>query len=219
MAVGSIRGVSYRKVAKVAFEFHEASCVIVGTFNIYIIRPDWLAKVGLLDEGSVVKFEGLLDRPGFRFSSPKLGANWTVFPNRLVLETESPQENCGETAARILECLPWTPVMAIGFNFVYRGDAQAVEGWKDKTTFPPKNPPDGYKLVQRAWQVAVEHEQQTFNLQMSELESGVEIRSNVHTELGNRDIGFAQETARKFLQHQEESLSMIREVFSARTTA
>ena len=52
----------------VAFKFQEASCVVVGTFNIYIIRPDWLGKLGLIPEGAIGKIERPLDQPGMRLS-------------------------------------------------------------------------------------------------------------------------------------------------------
>lgn len=198
------------------FKFHEASCVIVGTFNIYIIRPDWLGKIGVLPEGSQVKIESQLDQPGFRFSSPNLGARWTVLPNRLILETDNPDEDCGETADRILECLPWTPLMGLGCNVAYRGDASAVDAWEEKTAFPPTQLPDACELNQRTWYVGVKRGEQLFNLQMSELEDCIEVRANVHTELRNRDIESIRETARQFLQHRQSSLSLVRDIFKAR---
>lgn len=199
-----------------AFQFHQASFVVAGTFNIYIIRPDWLGKIGLLPEGSEVKIEGQLDQPGFRLSSPKLGAQWTVLPNRLILETDNPNENCGETIERILEALPWTPLMALGCNVAYRGDASAIEGWQEKTAFPPAGAPERCELQQRSWHVAVKQGEQLFNLQVSELEDCIEIRVNAHTELKNQDIDFARKTARQFFQHRQTSLSLIRDIFNAR---
>lgn len=199
-----------------AFQFHEATCVIVGTFNIYIIRPDWLGKIGLLPEGSEIRLESQLDQPGFRLSSPKLGARWVVSPNRLVLETKNPIEDCGQTADRILEYLPWTPLTALGANVVWRGDAANIETWPHKSRFPPSQVPEEFKVTQRSWHIAVKRDEQVFNLQVSEVEEGVEIRANVHTDLRNKDIDFARETARQFLCQRETCISLIRELFNAR---
>ena len=199
-----------------AFQFHEATCVIAGTFNIYIVRPDWLGKIGLLPEGSEVKFESQLDQPGFRFSSPKLGSRWTVLPNRLMLAADDPLEDCGETADRILQHLPWTPLMALGSNVVYCGDSSAIEDWEAKTIFPPTQLPEQCELKQRTWHVGVKRGEQIFNLQMSETDEGIEIRANAHTELRNRDIKFARETARQYFEHRNTSLSLINDIFNIR---
>ena len=37
-----------------AFRFKKAGCVVVGTFNMYIVQPPWLTKIGMFpprDEG------------------------------------------------------------------------------------------------------------------------------------------------------------------------
>jgi len=200
----------------VAFTFLEASCVVVGTFNIYIIRPDWLGKIGVLPEGSDVKIETQMNQPGIRITSARLGARWTVSPTRLVLETSDANENCGQTLDRILESLPHTPLMALGLNVAYRGDASSIDHWQEKTAFPPSRAPEGYELKQRTWHIGVKRGEQVFNLQMSESEEGVEIHVNVHTELLNRDIDFARETARQFLQCRQTAQSLVRYIFNAR---
>lgn len=199
-----------------AFRFHEANCVIAGTFNIYIIRPDWLGKVFHLPKGEVIKLESQLTQPGFRLQSESLQSRWIVSPNRIILETDDPKVNCGETVDRILETLPWTPLMALGCNAVYRGTASDVEDWAGKTVFPRYGVSDEFKPKQRSWQIGLKRSDQIFNLQLSELDDCVEIRSNVHTDLQNREIGFARQTAQQFFQFRETSLSLISEIFNAR---
>lgn len=196
-----------------AFEFYEANCVIAGTFNIYIIRPEWLGKIGLLPEGSDLRVERQWDQPGFRFSSSKLGSRWTVLPHRLILETNNPTEDCGKTADEILKHLPWTPLIAVGCNFAYRGDASAVDGWEAKTSFPPKEIRDG-EPIQRTWHVGVQRGDQVFNLQLSESADGVEVRANAHTEVRQREIDFARETARQFFQHRNVAIALMNDIFN-----
>jgi hypothetical protein len=200
----------------VAFQFEQVTSVIVGTFNIYVIRPDWLGTVGFVPKGSEMRIESQLNQPGFRLSSPSLGAKWVVLPNRLILETADPNEDCGATVDRILENLPWTPLMALGCNLVYRGDASAVDGWEPKTAFPSRQITGDFVLKQRTWHIGVQRGDQLFNLQMSDGEDGVEIRVNVHTDLHDRDITFARETARRFFPDRQIAVSLMRELFNAR---
>lgn len=49
-----------------ALKFEKASCVVVGTFNIYILRPQWLAKHEIIETGTEVGIETNLTQPGFR---------------------------------------------------------------------------------------------------------------------------------------------------------
>lgn len=199
-----------------AMTFHESSLVIVGTFNIYIIRPDWLGKVGLLPEGSEVKFESQLNQPGFRLLSPALRSKWVVAPTRIALNTDDPNEDCGRTADRILEALPWTPLMAMGFNFVYRGAPDDINGWEAKTAFPSQTPPQGFTFNQRSWHVGLKQGDQLFNLQLAHVPEGIEIRVNVHTDLQEREIVFARTTASKFIEFRRTSVSVIENVFQTR---
>lgn len=199
------------------FEFHEASCVIVGTFNIYIIRPDWLARIGLLPDASAVQYETQLTQPGFRLSSDQLGSRWTVLPNRLVLDTKNPTEDCGATADLILDRLPETPLTAIGFNVVLRGDPASIGGWDDKTTFPSSVvPSEGYECKQRSWHLGVGEGDHTINLQLSELQDYVELRANIHFDLKDRRSEFARQTARDFFAHRQKCISLLRDLFQAR---
>lgn len=188
--------------------------MLAGTFNIYIIRPDWLGKVGLLPEASEVRFESQMNQPGFRLKSPGLGSTWLVSPNKLVLQTDKTEENCGHTVDRILEILPWTPLMALGCNFAFRGQSTDIQDWDVKSAFP--SVANGFRLKQRSWHIGIQEDDQLFNLQLSEVEDHLEIRANVHTELNERDIDFARETARQFMQLRAKSVSLIETIFQAR---
>lgn len=195
------------------FQFREASCVIVGTFNIYIIRPDWLGAVGLLRDDSEVRIESQLTQPGFRLRSSGLDTVWIVDPNRIILQSDNWDVNCGVTADRLIESLPWTPLTALGCNFMFRGNADAIRDWDQKTEFPPQNF-DGATVKQRSWHMAVQRDDQVFNLQMSEVDEGVEIRANVHTELRNNDVEFARNAARGFADLRAASVDYIQQLFN-----
>ena len=199
-----------------AIAFHESNLVLIGTFNIYIIRPDWLGKLGFLPEGSEVKFESQLNQPGFRLQSPALRSKWMVTPTRLSLSTDDPNEDCGRTADRILEALPWTPLMAMGFNFSYRGQPADIAGWEGKTAFPPVQSPEGYDRKQRSWHIGLTKQDQAFNLQVSELEECVELRVNVHSELTDKPVEYTREIATRFFEFRKVSKELLQHVFDAR---
>lgn len=196
------------------FEFHEANCVIAGTFNIYIVRPDWLGKIGVVPEGTHLQIETRLDRPGFRLSLPS-GSRWDVMPDRLMIQSDSPTDDCGEMADKILESLPWTPLMAVGCNVALRGDISDVDGWEEKTGFPPIGAVAEFELKQRTWHTALWKDGRVFNLQLSRSEDKVELRANAHTELHN-DIDFARQTARSFLEQRSTAIMLFEQLFGAR---
>jgi hypothetical protein len=199
----------------VSIRFHSASCVIAGTFNIYIFRPDWLSQAGFLTEPQLVKVELQLNQPGIRLRSPQLGATWTVTPEKLVLETNDPSIDCGQTADRILERLPWTPLKALGCNYAFYGQPDDIRGWSEKTRFPPSDVPAEWHSKQRTWHRAVERDGHVFNLQLGELENRIEMRANVHTDLTTKTADFARETARQFFEHRQTVLTLFQTIFEA----
>ncbi len=99
-----------------AFQFTKVNCVAVGTFNMYIIQPAWLAKVGIIPKGIGVAIESKLDEPGFRFWSPKLPVRWYVTPSRIQVETQRADADCGELVASVFKSLPETPLIALVFR-------------------------------------------------------------------------------------------------------
>ncbi len=109
------------------YKFRKASCVAVGTFNIYIIQPAWLTAVGIFPSEAEVTLQANLTRPGFRLSSVHMKTVWYVAPGRLAVESVSPHQNCGELMATVLDKLLWTPVSAIGNNVTYQADREAAE--------------------------------------------------------------------------------------------
>ena len=64
-----------------AFRLKRANCVVAGTFNMYIVQPAWLAKVGIVPKGIAVTVGSKLDEPGFREGTARLRADWLAMPS------------------------------------------------------------------------------------------------------------------------------------------
>ena len=173
-----------------AFQFEKASCVVVGTFNMYILHPQWLMKREIIDTDAEVAIETNLTRPGFRFRFPKEGVVWTVMPSRLAVESEDPKIDCGTPIARVLQALPETPLFALGGNVHYRADLSELENLTAAIRdFPRVDPPaKGQSVTQRTFHTAVKrNEHETLNLQLIIKEDDIELACNVHNELGDRE--------------------------------
>lgn len=193
----------------VAFKFQKASCVVVGTFNIYILHPQWLAKHGVIDieGGAGVFMEGNLSQPGFRFrlSKDRVTWNtWNIAPSQIAVETEDPTADCGCMIAAVLEALPETPLFGLGNNVVYRADLAERESLLGPIRdFPQvQSPNPGDKVVQRTFHVGIKHdEHRSTNLQIYFKEEDIELLCNAHTELRDRDTrDVAIPAAKRFLE-------------------
>src|ERR1041385_1694041 len=46
-----------------AFRFEKASCLVLGTFNTYILHPRWLADRQIIDKGTEVQIEMNFEEP------------------------------------------------------------------------------------------------------------------------------------------------------------
>lgn len=172
-----------------AFQFDKAS-VVVGTFNIYILHPQWLAKHGLIEKGTGVFMESNLAQPGFRFRLPENCVTWTVAPHQIAVETDDPTTDCGAMIATVLDALPETPFFALGNNAVYRADLAELETLPEliRNLVHVPSPDAEGKVVQRTFHVGLKHdEHRSTNLQISIREEGIELLCNAHTELRDRD--------------------------------
>jgi hypothetical protein len=198
----------------VAFRFKKATCVVAGTFNMYIVQPAWLSKIGIVPKGSTFGIFSKLDEPGFRFSSPKLGFSWLINPSRIEVDTENPEENCGEMVAAVLTALPHTPLVALGNNAVYWAPLSEIASLPEQLRDPPETP-EGYAFTQRSFHFGLAQDGRISNLQLSITPEELELSVNVHTELRERDTDAAQAAARRFLQDRREAEVLIRHLFKA----
>jgi hypothetical protein len=198
----------------VGFRLKKATCVVAGTFNMYIVQPAWLAKVGIIPQGIEVAIGSKLDEPGFRFLSPKLPSQWLITPSRIEVETENPEEDCGAKVAAVLAALPWTPLVALGNNAVYSAPLSELSVLPEILRSVPQVP-EGYQLAQRSFHIGLSREERVTNLQLSITREEIELSVNVHTELRNRDSDTAQAAARRFLQDRRDGENLICQLFKA----
>lgn len=169
-----------------AFRFQKASCVVVGTFNMYILHPEWLARHEIIERGMEVGIEANLAQPGFRFQFPKYKATWSVAPTRVVIETQDPQTDCGTFIAKVLSTLPHTPLFALGNNAVYEAGLSERDALAPAIRdFPwPESPNEGETVAQNTFHVGVKRaEREATNLQLAIQEDKIELSCNVHTKL------------------------------------
>jgi hypothetical protein len=160
----------------VEFRFKQSSCVVVGTFNIYIIQPKLLGEMGVFPHGEVVTVMGDVSQPGTRMVAQ--GTTWTIRPDRLVVETDKSTVDCGEFIARTLEALCWTPVMAVGINAVFTADASVEEQLPDAVRLPKCE-----AAIQRTSHIGIAHDDSTLNIQISATEKCLELSLNLHRDL------------------------------------
>ena len=201
-----------------AFKFEKASCVVVGTFNMYILHPQWLARHKIIETGMEVGIETNLTQPGFRFRFPKDKAIWSVSPHRLAIESPDPETDCGGAAAKILEVLPETPLFALGNNVHYQAELSQLEHLSEAIReFPhAKSPTPEQSVAQRTFHVGVKRaEHETVNLQISLEADCMKLACNVHTELANREDAndAAVDAAKRFFEDRTEAKSLARHFF------
>jgi len=204
----------------VAFTFEKASCVVVGTFNMYILHPQWLERHKIIETGMEVGIETNLTQPGFRFRLPKDKAIWSVAPNRLAIESQDPKNDCGQTVAKILRALPETPLFALGNNFHYQAELSVRENLSPSIRdFPETAPPSkGQSVLQRAFHTDVKRSERIMvNLQIGLEEDDIELACNVHNELGNSENAneVAVAAAQRFFDDRAEVKALAQHFFGA----
>ena len=192
--------------------------MVIGTFNMYILNPQWLAKRGIIEKGTEVGIETNLAQPGFRFRFPKSKAIWNVAPDRLTIESQSPETDCGQMAANILRVLPETPLSAMGNNFHYQAEPSELENLLAAIREFPRaeSPTSGQVVSQRTFHVGVKRaEHETVNLQLSLEDDYMKLACNVHTELGNREDAndAAVAAAKRFVGDRAEAKSLAQHFF------
>ena len=198
-----------------AFRFKKASCVVAGTFNMYIIQPPWLAKINIFPKGTNIVMWSKLDEPGFRFQAQGIPSRWFVTPSRIDVETENQEEDCGAKVATVLSKLPWTPLRAIGNNTIYKAPLSELDVLPDLNHIQPPIP-EGFELAQRSVHIGVTKGDQQYNLQVSVTTDIIELAVNVNTELTGKDADFSHQAARSFLDHRQQANHLIRHLLKAR---
>lgn len=211
----------------VAFRFHKASCVAVGTFNMYILHPQWLVRhdvleegANLLEEGAAIGIETNLTQPGFRFRLPKGQTTLHVSPTRLVVESADSAFDCGQIVAKVLKALPETPLFALGNNAVFQAEPSELEQLAAPVRSLPRfeSPSSELAVEQRTFHLGVRRQDQgTINLQLSLKDDLIELSCNVHSNLENheRPSEPAILAASRFFLDRMESQSLVQTFFGA----
>lgn len=203
-----------------ALVFEKASCVVVGTFNMYILTPPWLHKHEVIASDQELDIEFNLAQPGIRYRARGDGTVWTVSPQRVAVESTQPDVDCGAKIARILEALPETPLIAIGNNASYMADAGEVAQLADEVrTFPLKQSPGAGETVdQRTFHVAVKRQEfGTTNLQLAVSADKCVLSCNAHLRLEGREDANAAaiQAAQRFFDDRVHSESLMAHFFGA----
>ncbi len=187
------------------FKFKKASCVVVGSFNIYILHPKWLAKHEIIDKDVEVGILFNLEQSGFRYHIAKHKVTWNVTPDKIVVESEDPEIDCGDYISKVLSKLPETPLFAIGNNVTYEAekDETALLNQPIRDFINTAIPMDSETMVQQSLHVALKRrEYEIINLQISIKDDKIILRCNVHAELRERtDVcDAAAQAAKQFIE-------------------
>jgi hypothetical protein len=165
-------------------------------------------------EGVDMHVHNDLSRAGLKIGSPKLNLNWTIRPDKVVIESDSPIDNCGEIMERLFEELPWTPLQAQGNNFQFEAPLDELAQIRRQLDFPPAEGHRDYGLVRRGWHLALKiSEEKTCVLQLSVTPTGIQAATNFHTDLENRSNDCAREAARSFFDDRREAVRLFEESF------
>lgn len=162
---------------KAPFQFHRSSCVVLGTFNIYIVQPKLLAEMGIFPEEWNGSLLGDLTQPGIRFDSND--SRWTVRPERLAVESKEQSVDCGEPIAKLLTHLKWTPILAVGVNAYFRLPSECETDLPEAFRMPLGTSIGEH---QRSCHVAVKEGDLIYNVQISVTDQHLEAMVNCHAD-------------------------------------
>jgi hypothetical protein len=202
----------------VSFKFKKASCVVVGSFNIYIIHPKWLVKHKIIQDKVEIGIQFNLEQAGLRYHIPEHKMTWNVAPDRIVVESENPKVDCGIFLSKVLDKLPETPLFAIGNNITYEADKDELQMLSQPICeFIRATSAVGIEtLKQQSCHVALERrEHETINLQISIKNDAIILTCNVHTQLRDREnaCAAAMEAAKHFIEDRNSVKSLVHHYF------
>lgn len=166
------------------FQFKNAGCVVIGTFNIFVIQPKLLTEMGLIPKGTSIKVQQDFSQPGIRVQLDQV--TWVVRPDRLIIESDRFGADCGTPLAELLSQLVWTPVFAVGVNMAFIG----VD--IDESEIPAgfRLPKVEFETTQRTVHTSASDKERVFNVQLSasktEDSSNYELALNIHTDFSEK---------------------------------
>ena len=194
------------------FKFANSNCVVIGTFNIYIIQPHWLSEVEIIPTGTNVAIQADMRSPGFKFkASGDDDLLWSVRPDRLTVQSKQFDIDCGKPIAEVLKHLPWTPVVAVGCNVAFRAPLDLFD--KVSHLFSSHSVADDYKLAQKTWHRGIKRDHLVFNIQLAVRDDSIDLSLNTHTE-AKKDLTIresnqiARESCNSFIEQRDEAIKL-----------
>lgn len=171
-----------------SLKLQSRNIVVVGAFNPRIILPAWLQKVGIVeptDTKPEVGFEITSNERAFRFSTG--GFRWHVTDSRLKIHSQ--EGNPAALAAKVVGCLPHTPLSAVGHNVEYR--SESTDGLRlpqigelNSVTLKNKCASKVRKVNETGWSCQLEvAEDETLNIRVVQRSGTVEVSTNLHREV------------------------------------
>lgn len=194
------------------FEPFESACVAKGTFNIYILKPDFIADLMGCSVPKPLKYQADFDRPGFQIQFEDPSLTWTIRPDGIVASSRDPDASCGEYVAKVLKALPVTPMQAIGNNFHFRASSDeksqdfpgSIRQWvKDTSAI------EG--ATHRAVAISITRNCTIFNLSLSSEGECFSVGVNVHR--GSDFPDGIPKAAEMFADDRRQAADLVQEVF------
>jgi hypothetical protein len=187
----------------------KVNSVAIGTFNMYIVRPAWLVKEGIIPEGTSLKLDIGLDEATTRISVQEPRTQWLVTPSRLMIESDNARENCGKILWEVLSRLPHTPLRALGSNFIFEADASILAKRDAFASFRMLALPRGCRHISNSFRVSLERKSYVFNLDVIQQGEKVTLTANAHADLTEGGIKRAEEAALSFEEQRSISRRLI----------
>jgi hypothetical protein len=206
----------------VAFRFQKSSCVVVGTFNIYIVQPHLLLEINAVNADDKpdgeIKFEADFSQPGFRFEFMDQKIKCTVRPDRFLVESDDSAVDCGRVVGTLVQTLRYTPFMALGINSHYSTDnADDIQNLC-REYLPNFQDAQAASIKQRTVHAAVSVGSAVVNLQVALKENVADFSANCHVQLdgkGDRDAiaEIVRVATGDFFEWNRTSRSLARDLF------
>ncbi|MGC1274883.1 MAG: hypothetical protein WBC44_14350 [Planctomycetaceae bacterium] len=198
------------------FRFVQSDFVAAGTFNIYVLQPDWFTELGLFISGPKVRLHADLSRPGYRFSQQDSEVEWTITPEKVVAASRARHENCGAAIGKVIETLEWTPLIAVGGNVMLRADETDRDSIPFQLFVPDLSPDFTWKNSSSV--VTVTRGGRDFRIALTRDGDGCQITANIHTDLSRflgreQKLAAARNACESFLSDQRTAFSLIEQFY------
>ncbi len=185
-----------------------AQTVAVGPFNPHIITPGWLVRWNVLPDQEVnIRMAAVTDGAAFRFGR----LEWQVDPRRLMVSSQTMDDDCGHYVSEVLRLLPHTPVRAVGHNFHFGG---SLEDWGERPL--PVLGQRSFEGLDQAeevrWMGVFRRGDVRIEMTLGRSPSTVVVLFNFHRNTEPHNIEQAQAAAQLFRQDYEASRTMLRDL-------